>query len=144
MHIYSISQKWVHPSHFGNHFSISFKGQYYRNETWIYFRVVNEQLYSSKYLLSSEITQHTAIIVKKAGNKSEYTLSDNSYTSFNHAKPHVLSSCSCFCLLDRTIHICVSCLEQLKFGTLSTIPSYWPLDVQHDTSWQRTLWGFEN
>ncbi len=25
-HIYSISQKWVHPSHFGNHFSISFQG----------------------------------------------------------------------------------------------------------------------
>ncbi len=24
------------------------------------------------------------------------------------------SSCSCFCLLDRTIQICVSCLEQLK------------------------------
>ncbi len=34
-------------------------------------------LYSSKDLLSS---QHTATIVKKAGNKSEYTLSDNSYT----------------------------------------------------------------
>ncbi len=46
--------------------------------------------YSSKDLLSSEITQHTTIIVKQAGNKSEYTLSDNSYTSFNHAKPHVL------------------------------------------------------
>ncbi len=40
-------------------------------------------LYSSKDL-------HTAIIVKKAGNKSEYTLSDNSYTSFNHVKTHVL------------------------------------------------------
>ncbi len=37
-----------------------------------------------------KITQHTAIIVKKAGNKTEYTLSDNSYTSFNHATPHVL------------------------------------------------------
>ncbi len=46
-------------------------------------------LYSSKYLLSSE-NNSTAIIVKKAGNKTEYTLSDNSYTSFNHAKPHVL------------------------------------------------------
>ncbi len=31
-------------------------------------------------------------------------------------------------------------LEQLKFGALSTILSYWPLDVQHGTSWQRTLW----
>ncbi len=29
-------------------------------------------------------------------------------------------------------------LEQLKFGSLSTILSYWPLDVQHGTSWQRT------
>ncbi len=36
------------------------------------------------------MTQHTAIIVKKAGNKSKYTLSDNSYTLFNHAKPHAL------------------------------------------------------
>ncbi len=34
-------------------------------------------LYSSKDLLSS---QHTATIVKNAGNKSEYALSDNSYT----------------------------------------------------------------
>ncbi len=29
--------------------------------------------------------------------------------------------------------------EQLKFGSLSTILSYWPLDVQHGISWQRTL-----
>ncbi len=47
-------------------------------------------LYSSKIYCPLKITQHTAIIVKKAGNKSEYTLSDNSYTSFKHAKPHVL------------------------------------------------------
>jgi len=37
-----------------------------------------------------KITQHTAIIVKIVGNKREYTLSDNSCMSFNHAKPHVL------------------------------------------------------
>ncbi len=33
-------------------------------------------------------------------------------------------------------------LEQLKFGALSTILSYWPLDVQHGTSLQRTLFFF--
>ncbi len=31
-------------------------------------------------------------------------------------------------------------LEQFKFDSLSKILSYWPLDVQHGTSWQRTLW----
>ncbi len=68
-------------------------------------------LYSSKYLLFSENTQHTAIIVKKAGNKSEYTLSDNSYTSFNHTKPHVIFIMFMFCLHDMTIQICVSCFR---------------------------------
>ncbi len=32
------------PLTFRQKFSISFKEQYYRNETWIYFRVVNVQL----------------------------------------------------------------------------------------------------
>ncbi len=68
-----------------------------------------------------KITQHTAIIVKKAGNKTEYTLSGNSYTSFNHAKPHVLFIMFMFCLLDRTIQICVSVLEQFKFKYNSLI-----------------------
>ncbi len=91
-----------------------------------------------------KITQHTVIIVKKAGNKTEYTLSDNSYTLFNHAKPHALIIMFMFCLLDRTYKFVYLVLEQLKFDSLSKILSYWPLDVQHDTSWQRTLWGFEN
>ncbi len=34
-----------------------------------------------------KITTNHAIIVKKDGNKTEYTLNDNSYTSYNHAKP---------------------------------------------------------
>ncbi len=56
-----------------------------------------------------KITRHTAIIVKKARNKTEYNLSDNSYTLFNHAKPHVIFIIMfMFCLLDRTIQICVS------------------------------------
>ncbi len=48
-------------------------------------------LYSSKDLLSSEnnSTYCTTIITLKDGNKTEYALSDNSYTSFTHAKPHV-------------------------------------------------------
>ncbi len=37
-------------------------------------------------------------------------------------------SCSCF-----------ACFKRQK-----TIFSYGPLDVQHGTSWQRTLWGLEN
>ncbi len=47
-------------------------------------------LYSSKDLLSYENNSTYSHYCQKAGNKSEYTLSDNSYTSFNHAKPHVL------------------------------------------------------
>ncbi len=68
-------------------------------------------LYSSKDLLSS---QHTATIVKNAGNKSEYALSDNSYTSFIHGKPHVLFIMFMFCLLDRTIKMCVACFRAVK------------------------------
>ncbi len=71
-------------------------------------------LYSSKDYCPLKITQHTDIIVKKASNKTEYTLSENSYTSFNHAKPHVLFFIFMFCLLDRTIQICVSCFRAVK------------------------------
>ncbi len=63
-----------------------------------------------------KITQHTAIIFKKAGNKSEYTLSDCSYTSFNHAKPHVLFIMFMFYLLDRTM--CVSCFRAVQIWLL--------------------------
>ncbi len=47
-------------------------------------------------------------------NKSEYTLSDNNYTSFNHAKPHVLFIMFMFCLLDRIIKMCVSCFRAVQ------------------------------
>ncbi len=39
------------------------------------------------------------------------------------------SSVHVFCLLDRTIQICVSCFRAVKMGSLSTVLSYWPLDV---------------
>ncbi len=52
------------------------------------------------------------------------------------------SSCSCFVSLTGPYKFVYLVLEQFKFGSLSTILSYWPLDVQHGTSWQRTLWGF--
>ncbi len=71
-------------------------------------------LYSSKDLLSSENNSTYSHYFKKASNKTEYTLSDNSYTSFNHAKPHVLFIMFMFCLLDRTIQICVSCFRAVK------------------------------
>ncbi len=103
---------------------------------------------SSKDLLSSEITQHTAIIVKKAGNKTEYTLSDNSYTLFNHAKPHVLFIVFMFCLLDRTIYICVSCFRVVKIWffeynslILTTGCSRWHLMAKNSLRiWELELW----
>ncbi len=52
------------------------------------------------------------------------------------------SSCSCFVYLEGHTNLCIV-LEQFKFGSLNTILSYWPLDVQHGTSRQRTLWGSE-
>jgi len=71
-----------------------------------------------------KITHHTAIIVKIAGNKSEYTpVSDNSCASFIHAKPHVLFILLMFCLLDRTIQIFVSCIRAAEICALSTILS---------------------
>ncbi len=45
---------------------------------------------------------------------TEYTLSDNSYTLFNDVKPHVLFIMFMFCLLDRNIHICVSCFRAVQ------------------------------
>ncbi len=52
------------------------------------------------------------------------------------------ASCSCFVCLEGHTNLCIV-LEQFKFGSLSTILSYWPLDVQHATSRQRSLWGSE-
>ncbi len=45
------------------------------------------------------------------------------------------SSCSCFVCLTGPYKCVYIDLEQLKFGTLSTILSYWPLDVKHGNSW---------
>jgi len=42
-------------------------------------------------------------------------------------------------VLDRTTQIVVSCIRPVQVCALSTILSYWSLDVQHGTSWQRTL-----
>jgi len=92
------------------------KGQYYRNETWIYFRVVIVLL-QSQHLLSSEnnSTQPQQKWIHLSEHvKSEYTLSDNSWTSFNHAKPYVLFIMFTFCRLDRTIQIVVSCIRAVK------------------------------
>ncbi len=93
--LYTRAHTVSHKSEYTSHISVIilvylFKGQYYRNETWIYFRVVNVQCIAVKIYCTLKITQNTVIIVKKSGNKREYTRSDNSYTSFNHAKPHVL------------------------------------------------------
>ncbi len=151
MHLYIYIQYTVsHKSEYTPHISATIlvhllKGQYYRNETWIYF------IYSQcatciavKIYCPLKITRHTAIIVKKTGNKRDYTLSDNSYTSFNHAATCPIHHVHVFVCLKGPYKFVYLVLEQLKFGALSTILSYWPLDVQHGTSWQRTLWGFEN
>ncbi len=33
--------------------------------------------------------------------------------------------------------------QVVKFGVIALTLSYWSLEVQHGTSWQRTLWGSE-
>ncbi len=55
------------------------------------------------------------------------------------------SSCSCFVCLTGPYKFVYLVLEQFKCGSLCTILSYWPLDVQHGTPWQRTLriWELE-
>ncbi len=35
-------------------------------------------------------------------------------------------------------------LRCVHFGVIALTLSYWSLEVQHDTSWQITLWGSEN
>ncbi len=117
IHTYSISQKWAHPHTSAINPVYLSKGQHHINETRIHSRAVNAQPAQQQRPTATappEITQHTATTVKKAGNKTEYTPSDNSYTSFNHAKPHVLFIMFMFCLLDRTIQICVSCFRAVK------------------------------
>ncbi len=115
---YSISQKWVHSSHL----VYLFKGQYCRNETLIYFRVVNVQLVIYE---NNSIYSHYC---QKRWQQNWVHLSDNSCSSFNHAKPHVLFIIVCLTGPYKCVHLV---LEQFKFGSLSTILSYWPLDVQH-------------
>ncbi len=45
IYIYTVSQKSEYTPHISAiNLVYLFKGQYYRNETWIYFRVVNVQL----------------------------------------------------------------------------------------------------
>ncbi len=67
--------------------------------------------------------------MKKSGNKTEYTLHD---TSLHHLTSHMsYSSSPCFVCLTGPWTFVYLVLKQLKFGYLSTILSYWPLDVQH-------------
>ncbi len=87
LYIYTASHKSEYTPHISAIILVyPFKGQYYRNETCIYFKVVNVQL----DLLSSENNFTYSHYCQKSWQQNEYTLSDNSYTSFNHAKPHVL------------------------------------------------------
>ncbi len=64
-------------------------------------------LYSSKYLLSSKNNSTYSHYCQKRWQQN-WVHPDNSYMSFNHAKPNVLFIMFMFCLLDRTIQICVS------------------------------------
>ncbi len=99
-------------------------------------------LYSSTDYLSSENKPNIQpLLSKKAGNKTEYTLSDNSSASFNHEKPHVLFIMFMFCLLDRTIQICVSCFRAVKIWLfeynsliLTTVCLTWHLMAKNSLS----------
>ncbi len=56
------------------------------------------------------------------------------------------SSCSCFCLLDRTIQICVSCFRAVQILCFEYILSTDHWMFNHGTSWQRTrlrIWELE-
>ncbi len=116
----AVSHKCEYTPHISAiHLVYLFKGQYYRNETWIYLFSIYVYIYIYIYIFISQcatsiavqiycplkMTQRTAIIVKKV-----YT-GENSYTSFNHAQPHILFIRFMFCLLDRIIQMCVSCFR---------------------------------
>jgi len=112
--VYSISQKWVQPSHFTKYFSISTQGTILYSK--IYPSFISSQCAAciAVYIYCPlKITQHKAIIVKIAGNKSEFTLTIQSHMSY--------SSCSCFCLLDRTLQIIVFCIRAVKICAMSTV-----------------------
>ncbi len=147
VYIYTVSHKCEYTPHISAiNWLYLFKGQYYRNNTWIYFRVVNVQLaqLAVKIYCPLKRSQNTAVIVKQAGNKMEYTLSENWIHGLTRQSHMSYSSCPCFVCLTGPYTFVYLVLEQFKLGSLSTILSYWPLDVQHGTSWQRTLWGFKN
>ncbi len=57
------------------------------------------------------------------------------------------SSCSCFVCLTGPHKFLYFVLEQFKFGSLSAILSYWPLDVQHGTFMAKNslrIWELES
>ncbi len=53
---------------------------------------------------------------------------------------HFLSPVSCDLLVLQGLRCECRCV---KFGVIALTLSYWSLEVQHGTSWQRTLWGSE-
>ena len=89
------------------------------------------------HLLSSEKNFTNRHFCINSRHKSEYTLNDNcKYHST--IKPHLsYSSFLCFSLLNWTIQISVSCIRAIHFIVLAIILSYYPLDDQHGSSWQK-------
>ncbi len=55
---------------------------------------------------------------------------------------HFLSPVSCDSLVLQGFR-CVWGSRCVKFDVIALTLSYWSLEVQHGTSWQRTLWGSE-
>jgi len=117
------------PSHFSKHFSIySMDNNIEIKLGCIYLSSQCAACIAVYIYCPLKITQHIAIYCQNSW-QQKWVVSDDRCTSFNHAKPH-----SCFCLLDRTIQIVVSCIRAVQICALRTILSYWPLDVQHGTS----------
>ncbi len=55
---------------------------------------------------------------------------------------HFLSPVSCYLLVLQGLR-CEWASRCVEFGVIALTLSYWSLEVQHGTSWQRTLWGSE-
>ncbi len=119
IYIDTVSQKWVHPSLSAINLVYIFKGQYYRNETWIYFRVVNVQLV---LLLSSENNStysHYCQIIWQ-----QNWVNPKLITTIHHLTMQSHMSCSCFACFTGPCKFVYLVLEHLKCSALSTILSH--------------------
>ena len=146
LYIYSVSQKWVHPSHFCRYLSIFLHGT---TLTKWHFDTMKSSLcaaYITELIyFPLQIPQNITIKTKSLSTKVSTPLRNYTPKCPNCVVCHFPSKMSCdslvllgpcvtrlMCIGSRCVQICSAALTFSHTG-------HWKF--QHGTSWQRTLWG---